>query len=160
MLTPDEIIRTLELKPLPIEGGFYRQTYRSHEQLGDGRALATAIYYLLTPDTRSTIHRLKGDEVYHFYLGDAVEMILLYEDGSSELVELGPNILEGQKLQYVVPAGVWQGARLIKGGRWALLGTTMAPGFDWNDYEQGERERLIRLYPARRRLIEELSRPG
>ncbi len=156
-LSAEDLIRILHLRPLPREGGFYRETYRSSRRLPSKRNLATAIYYLLTPATCSAMHRLPADEIYHFYLGDCVELLLLHPDLSSEVVRLGSDFRRGQQFQYLVPAGTWQGARLVEGGRWALLGTTMAPGFDWSDYEQGSRDYLIHLYPESKDLIEQLT---
>ncbi len=150
MLTAEGLIRFLRLEPLPREGGWYRETYRSARQGPEaGRSAGTAIYYLLTPDTFSALHRLPTDEVFHFYLGDPVEMLQLGPspaDGG-RIVTLGPDILAGQQVQTAVPAGVWQGSALCEGGRWALLGTTMAPGFDFADYEAGERSVLTEMYP-------------
>jgi predicted cupin superfamily sugar epimerase len=144
-----EIIRRLRLKPLPPEGGFFRETHRTN--------LSTAIYYLLTPDTVSRLHRLPGPEVFHFYLGDPVTMLLLYPDRRSAVVALGTNIAAGQRVQQVVPGRVWQGAFLRPGGRFALLGTTMAPGFAPSDYESGNRATLVRRYPRRKTLIVRLT---
>src|SRR5207245_2095434 len=98
---------------------------------GTDRWAGTAIYYLLTPDTFSALHRLPTDEVYHFYLGDPVEMLQLWPDGSGRVGTLGQDVRAGQLLQVIVPRGVWQGSRLRPGGAFALLGTTMAPGFDF-----------------------------
>jgi len=156
MLTAEDLIEKLELKPLPMEGGFYRETYRSSEIIGwealpkrysAEKAFATAIYYLLTPETKSLLHRLPTDEIFHFYLGDPVRMLLLHPDGKGETIVLGPNLESGQRLQFVVPQGVWQGSYLIEGGRFALMGTTMSPGFDFEDFESGEREHLTEIYP-------------
>jgi predicted cupin superfamily sugar epimerase len=167
LITADRIKSLLGLEPLPLEGGYYAESYRSAhiipaETTSAGstspRSLATAIYYLLTPDTFSALHRLPADEVYHFYLGDPVEMLRLRPDGSSDVSRLGSNILSGMQLQMIVPAGVWQGSRLVEGGTFALLGTTMSPGFDPADYEAGDRDRLVERYPDRRRLIEALTR--
>jgi uncharacterized protein len=120
--------------------------------------MATAIYYLLTPDNFSTLHRLRGDEIFHFYLGDPVEMLELRADGVGGTVILGQDIEAGEQLQHVVPAGVWQGARLIAGGKFALLGTTVSPGFDYADYETGRREELTAQYAGFRDKIEALTR--
>jgi predicted cupin superfamily sugar epimerase len=167
MLTPERIIDLLDLKPLEPEGGYFAETYRSDETIGEGglprrysgrRALGAAIYFFLTPETVSAMHRLPSDEVYHFYLGDPVEMLHLYPDGSSEVITLGHNLLQNMVLQHVVRRGVWQGSRLAEGGRFALLGTTTAPGFDREDYVHGERDMLISAYPARRELIMALTR--
>ncbi|GIW79322.1 MAG: cupin [Gemmatales bacterium] len=167
-MTAEEIMHLLNLKPLPLEGGYYRETYRSADVLAAGtlerfakaKAVCTAIYYLLTPETFSALHRLPTDEVYHFYLGDAVELVQLLPDGKLETVTLGPDLANGQQVQAVVPRGVWQGSRLRAGGRFALMGTTMAPGFDFDDYEPGEREKLLVHYPGASDWIEALTRPS
>ena len=107
MLNPEKIIEILNLEPLDIEGGFYRETYRSDERIpreslpgryGSSKAFSTAIFYMLAPETKSTMHRLKSDEIFHFYLGDPVEMLLLYPEGNGETRLLGHNI-RGQKLK-------------------------------------------------------------
>ena len=121
---------------------------------------ATAILYLLSddPDSFSALHGLPTDEIYHFYLGDPVDLLLLKPGGASEVVTLGQDILNGQRVQFVVPAGVWQGARLAPGGEFALLGTTMAPGFIDEDYIPGDRASLLGQYPDRTELIKLLTR--
>ncbi len=152
-MSVDEIIRALDLKPHP-EGGFFAETYRSAAGTGRPvRPLATAIYYLLTADSFSEMHRLPSDEIFHFYLGDAVEMLQLFPDGSGTRVRLGTNLAAGERPQVVVPAGVWQGSTLAPGGRFALLGTSMSPGFDYADYCAGQREELVRVYPRFREAI-------
>jgi predicted cupin superfamily sugar epimerase len=168
-LTAAEIIQLLGLEPLPQEGGLFRQSYRAAEAIpavalppryGTPRRFCTAIYYLLTdaPDSFSALHRLKTDEIYHFYLGDPAEMLLLHPSGGAERIVLGSDLAAGQRVQFVVPAGAWQGSRLIRGGRYALLGTTMAPGYEQDDFELGSRERLLREYPAQAELIRGLTR--
>jgi uncharacterized protein len=166
----DEIIEVLGLKPLSKEGGLFTQTYISEEKTPPSalperyangtRPFGTAILYLLTsdPDSFSAFHCLLTDEIYHFYLGDAVEMTLLHPDGGSRQVVLGQDILHGQHVQFVVPHGVWQGCKLIPGGRFALMGTTMAPGFEWDDFEEGKREALSLLYPGEKEIIASLTR--
>lgn len=157
------LIERLGLEPHPEEGGYFRETYRSTRSFepgdpyGGDRSVSTAIYYLLTPDTCSTMHRLMGDEVFHFYLGDPVDMLLLYPDGAAERVVLGPDV-ESMRVQQVVPGGTWQGSRLAPGGAWALLGTTMAPGFEPADYEAGTLD-LARAYPEEAAAIRSLL-PG
>jgi len=167
MITADEIKAALGLEPLPMEGGYFAETYRAAESLpesalpegyGGPRQLATAIYYLITPDTFSAMHRLCSDEVYHFYAGSPVEMLQLHPGGTVRTITLGPDILGGMRPQAVVPKDVWQGSRLIKGGEFALLGTSMAPGFDPADYEHGSREELMRIFPEARDLITALTR--
>lgn len=161
-MTADEVKRALNLRAHPAEGGFFAETYRSAVQLpvelADAaglapRPLATAIYYLLTPETFSEMHRLRFDEIFHFYLGDAVEMLQLFPDGAGTKVRIGANIEAGERPQVLVPAGVWQGTRLAAGGRLALLGTTMSPGFDYADYSAGQRDELVRAYPQFREAI-------
>lgn len=158
----------LGLEPLPQEGGFYRETYRSELKLPadvlpslyqSPRSASTAIYYLLTPDTCSALHKLPGDEVYHFYLGDPVELLQLYPDGTGEVIVLGERIFDGMKLQAVVPGGTYQGARLKEGGSYALLGTTMAPGFEFEDFRPGDVSRLSDRYPEYAELITALNGP-
>jgi predicted cupin superfamily sugar epimerase len=166
-LTAEDIIELLHLEPLPVEGGFYCQTYRAHETLRRAdlpdrytgeRALSSAIYYLLHGSHFSALHRLLTDEVYHFYLGHPVELLLLYPDGTGEVRRLGHDLAAGQRPQITVPRGVWQGSRLAKRGHFALLGTTMAPGYDQADFELGSRERLLDSYPERAEEIYALTR--
>ncbi len=151
-ITHREVIEALGLTPHPEEGGFFRETYRSREGFAPGgafegnRSWGTAIYYLITADTYSAMHRLPGDEVFHFYLGDPVEMLELLPGGGGRLTRLGPD-LRTMTLQHVVVGGTWQGSRLEAGGQWALLGTTMAPGFAFEDYEHGDAG-LLEGWPA------------
>jgi uncharacterized protein len=163
--TLSEILRLLDLKPLAEEGGFFAETYKSSELIdarqfkrghGGVRSLCTAIYYLLTPTSFSALHKLPGDEMFHFYAGDPVELLELFPDGSADTVTLGPDIANGMKFQHVVPGGVWQGSKLVTGGEYALLGTTMSPGFDYRDFVRGNAEELVARYPARAALIREL----
>ena len=153
-----EIIAQLELVPLEREGGMFAQTYASADSAPDGGPAATAIYYLLADDAYSHLHRLTGDEIYHFYLGDPVELLELAPDGTSSVTTLGPDILHGQEVQHLVRAGVWQGSRLANGGAWALLGTTMHPGYSDARYEHGNASDLIALYPERAEEISALAR--
>ena len=167
MITADTVKSLLNLKPHPEEGGYFSETYRSPHILSkdilpegykEKRSLATAIYYLLTPDTFSALHRLPTDELFHFYLGDPVEMLQLLPDGSGRTITLGQDITNGMQLQVVVKKGVWQGSRLCTGGQFALLGTTMSPGFESSDYESGQRKGLIADYPQFENLIREFTR--
>ena len=167
MLTADQIREFFSMRPLPVEGGYFAESYRSlvivpSSALPRGypgeRSIATAIYYLLTPEAFSAVHRLRGDETYHFYLGDPVEMLQLKPDGSGAAILLGQNITVGMRLQHTVPGGAWQGSRLAPGGKFALLGTTMSPGFDPADFELGNRAELSARYPAYAPLITMLTR--
>ena len=156
-MTAQELIERLQLQPHPKEGGFFRETYRADEMLppndlptryGGSRAFGTAIYYLLTPGTFSALHRLASDEIFHFYLGGPVRMLQHFPDGSRRTVLLGADLSAGQLPQVVVPRGVWQGSILEPGVAFALLGCTVAPGFDYSDYEHGNRNELVAQYPA------------
>jgi predicted cupin superfamily sugar epimerase len=169
MATADEIKAALGLKPHPVEGGFFRETYRSAAVVpaavlpaayfgrGD-RAFGTAIYYLLTPDTVSELHRLPTEEVFHLYLGGPVRMWQLFPAGQARIIMLGNDILAGHEPQVIVPAGVWQGSYLDPGAEYALLGATMAPGFDYADYVSAERALLIERYPEIADEIRRLTR--
>jgi predicted cupin superfamily sugar epimerase len=166
MMTAEQIRELLQMRPHLIEGGYFAETYRGAAVIpqsllrgypGD-RAISTAIYYLLTPETFSAMHRVRGDEMFHFYLGDAVEMLQLKADGTGEVVLLGQDIAAGMRLQHAVPGGVWQGSRVRAGGKYALLGTTMAPGFEYEDYEIAQPQELIARYPEFSQLITALTR--
>ena len=145
-ITAQEIIAHLRLSPLPGEGGMSLQTYISDKKIGDEPG-GTAIYYLLTGEAFSHLHRLTGDEMYHFYLGDPVELTELLPDGSVKTTVLGSDLLGGQSVQHLVPAGHWQGSRLAAGGNWALMGTTMCPGYTDACYEHGDASELLAQYP-------------
>ncbi|MGZ3711663.1 MAG: cupin domain-containing protein [Bdellovibrionota bacterium] len=157
-----EIIKMLKLVPLAQEGGFFRRTYESSQPIdveGMGkRAAITAIYYLVTPEDYSALHRVKSDEIFHFCAGDPVEMIQITEDGALSLHKLGSDFLRGQNPQVVVERGVWQGLRLVRGGSWALMGCTVAPGFEYKDFELGERDALLAEFPEHREAILGLTR--
>lgn len=162
-MTADDVIRLLGLQPHPVEGGFFREIYRSRATLsayGGTRAVATTIYYLLKPGHVSELHVLPGDEIFHFYLGSPVEMLQLWPDGGAKVVTLGQDLAAGQVPQLVVPAGVWQGTRLIGSNGFALLGATMAPGFDYADYRGGTRAELTAQWPTHADLIAALTPRG
>jgi len=168
-LTPKTLIDILGLAPLEAEGGWFRQSYRSKDVLPQDvlparykteKPAGTAIYYLLTnePGSVSIFHRLPTDEIYHFYLGDPVELTMLFPAGESRSAALGQGLLGGQHVQFTVPAGVWQGSRLCPGGTFALLGTTMAPGFTDDDFEPARRADLLAEFPQHAEIIRELTR--
>jgi uncharacterized protein len=170
MVTPEQIIEHFGLQPLPVEGGMFSQTYCASEgfpaehlppRYTDNKPFGVAIVYLLTADANSfsAMHLLPTDEIYHFYLGDPVEQLLCYPDGRSEHIILGKDILNDQYVQHVAQRNVWQGSRLIPGGNFALLGTTMAPGFTEGDYLGGDRDELIENYPHEADMIRLLTRP-
>ncbi|NMR19254.1 cupin domain-containing protein [Cellulomonas fimi] len=147
-VTAEEIVELLRLEPLPEEGGLYRQTYKDDH--------STLIYYLLAGADFSALHVLDAVEVYHWYAGDPLELLLLEPDGSTARVLLGPDFRAGQRPQLVVPAGVWQGSSST--GSWTLIGTTMAPAFSWEAFRLGDRAELIRQYPGEAARIAALTR--
>lgn len=155
-ITAQALIRHLGLSPLPLEGGMVAQTYISRKKIGEAPN-ATAIYYLLSGEAFSHFHRLSADEIYHFYLGSPVELTELLPDGRVKTTILGQDVLNGQCVQYVVSAGCWQGSRLVGSEGFALLGTTMCPGYTQEGYEHGEREALLRAYPQAREVIQALT---
>jgi predicted cupin superfamily sugar epimerase len=167
-LSAEEVKKLLGLRPHPREGGWYVRSYEARERVGaeafengrypGQRLTGTAIYYLLEPDTFSEMHRLKSDEVFHFYAGDAVEMLQLREGAGGVMVVIGNDLVRGERPQVVVERGVWQGSRLVAGGKWALLGCTVSPGFEFEDYETGGREVLSAQWPEFAAEIVKLTR--
>ena len=166
-MTADEVKRILELVPHPREGGWFMRSYEADELVAaesfqdaryeDARLTGTAIYYLLEPGTFSEMHRLKSDEVFHHYAGDAVEQLQLAAGEQGRVAVIGKDLEAGQRPQVVVRREVWQGARLVAGGAWALLGCTVSPGFEFDDYETGSRESLTERWPQWRDRIAELT---
>jgi len=165
-ITADEIKARFELVPLTIEGGYFREIYRATTSIpaaglpreyGGDRNASTSIYYLLTPDTFSAIHRIKSDEVFHFYTGDPVEMLQLHADGTGRVVIIGNDLAAGHDPQLAVPGNLWQGCRLAPGGEWALMGCTVAPGFDYADFTAANRAELIAEYPDHAAMITALT---
>jgi predicted cupin superfamily sugar epimerase len=167
-MTAEDVKKLLGLQPHPREGGWYVRTYEAAERVAadafedrrysDARRTGTAIYYLLEPETFSEMHRLRSDEVFHFYAGDAVEMLQLITEGRGERVTIGNDLERRQTPQVVVPRGVWQGSRLATGGRWALLGCTVSPGFEFEDYDAGDRLELCNGWPEFSEEIVALTR--
>ena len=162
-MTADEVKELLGLKQHPREGGWFVRTYEAPEQVGlqryaGARRTGTAIYYLLEAGTLSEMHRLKSDEVFHFYAGDAVEMLQLREGERGRLVAIGNDLAAGERPQVLVERGVWQGSRLKDGGKWALLGCTVSPGFEYEDYETGDRAELMEVWREWAEMISELTR--
>lgn len=165
-----KLIEHFKMEKIPVEGAWFHVTYGSKDTIpaaalparyGSPRVAGTAIYALATREDFSAMHRLKTDEVWHFYLGDPLELLLLHPDGRGEVVVIGPDIFAGQHPQYTVPAGVWMGGRPAKATAeaYTFFGCTMAPGFDYGDFETAYRDELARDYPAWTKLIGELMRP-
>jgi len=156
------IVERLGLSRLPIEGTYYRSTYSSEARAADGGPAATAMLglYSAAPRSVSLFHRLDRDEVWHFYAGDPFVLILLCPEGGSEEVLMGSDVLGGQTCQLLVPAGTWQAGRLAPGGRWALYGCSVAPGFVGSCFEAGTAPDLLARYPERAADIDELALSG
>ncbi len=166
-----ELIARLGLRPLPREGGWFAPVWRSEQRLagaalparygGGERVAASSILYLLAGHEFSALHRLRSDEVWHFHAGDAVELFRLDPaNGSGSWARLGAAVLAGDAPQLVVRHGVWQGARLAAGGRWALVGCTMAPGWDEADFDLGRRADLVATWPQFAGVIAGLTHQG
>lgn len=158
-------IENLNLKPHP-EGGYYCQTHKS-ELILDGlatsginssRPLFTLIYFLLDHDHFSALHRLKSDEVWHFYIGSSLTLYILSPTGSLEKKFLGPDIDRNQSFQQIVKAGNWFGADIDDKSSYSLVGCSVSPGFDFEDFEMGEREKLLKEFPQHKNLIDRLTR--
>ena len=164
MTTADDIIRTLGLEPHP-ERGYYRETYRSSSDVQSqrhrgSRAASTAIYFLVTAKEPATfLHRLVSDEVFHLYDGGPLEILRLFPDGTSDVAVLGMNLDAGERPQIVVPAGTWFGTELRAGASHCLVGCTVAPGFDFADFELAQGPELEARYPAAADRIRRMSRP-
>jgi len=162
MMNAKKWIERLQLEPHP-EGGSFRETYRSGEILaaeglptryGGARSVSTAIMYLLEADDLSALRRLRSDEVWHFYAGDPLDLHQIAPDGDCVTTRIGPD----DAFQVVVAAGTWFGVQVADGGAYALVGCTVAPGFDFRDFELADREGLIALFPQHRAIIERLTR--
>lgn len=147
-------IRTLPLLPHP-EGGYYKETYRSEGALttdSGRRNYSTAIYFLLEEGNFSALHKIKSDELWHFYAGDILEVIEITKEGKLKITELGPD-----NFQYCVAAGNWFGSRVKKGGKFSLVGCTVSPGFDFADFEMAERNKLLNEFSLHEKIIIELT---
>ena len=164
--TAADWIASLRLQPHP-EGGFYRETYRAQEiiasahlprRFGGARACSTAIYFLLPGDQVSVFHRIKSDEIWHFYAGSALTLTLIHPDGRLEARQLGADPEHGESFQVLVPAGCWYGAAVDDPTGYALVGGTVAPGFDFADFELADRQMLLASFPQHRHAILRLTR--
>ncbi|MBK6963466.1 MAG: cupin domain-containing protein [Bacteroidales bacterium] len=162
MNTPESYISLLNLGRHP-EGGWFREVYRAALQVevpwsAEKRSASTSIYFLLESGDFSSFHRIKSDEVWHFYDGNALEIFWFDETGKPRSILLGRNPEAGELLQFAVPAGCWFAARVKNPGTFSLVGCTVSPGFDFSDFEMAERNELISLYPESEELITSLSR--
>ncbi|MGE7955862.1 cupin domain-containing protein [Pseudomonas sp. NPDC089530] len=158
----EELLATLNLEP-HTEGGYYRRTFQADQRpmlgcTGGPRYLMTSIYYLLTGDSPiGQFHLNQSDILHYFHLGDALEYVLLYPDGTLKTLVMGSDVRAGQYLQLHVPGGVWKASRLLPGvAGYGLISEAVCPGFDYADMQLGDRERLSTLFPQHRRLFERL----
>ena len=149
-----------------IEGGYYKETYRSELILSPGglpgsfsgsRNMSTSIYYLLEQGFYSAFHRIKSDEQWHFYFGDPLDIFEFHQDGQLITYVLGSDPEQGHTFQCTIKAGNWFASRPSTGSEYCLAGCTVSPGFDYNDFELAKREELISKFPYYRQLIEELT---
>jgi predicted cupin superfamily sugar epimerase len=145
------LIEYYHLQPLAVEGTLFVDTYCSDREIAAGKHFCSAMIglYCAEPPSVSLFHRLPADEIWHFYAGDPLRLILLYPDGSSADVIMGGDPLRGHHVQFVVPAGTWQAGHMLAGGSYSLFGCTMAPGFTGDMFEGGLRDELIAAYPDR-----------
>ena len=162
----EEIVRALALEPHP-EGGYFRETYRSAgsiplsalpEDFSGDRHYATGIYFLLTAENFSAFHRIRQDEQWHFYSGSPLHVHVIHPNGEYVCHELGHDLANGQRPQLVVPAGCWFASSVKEGGSHSLVGCTVAPGFDFADFELAQRAALVKEYPQHEKLISRLTR--
>lgn len=164
-LRAQALIDALGLVPHP-ERGFYAETYRAPARVnalshGGDRSASTAIYFLVTADQPLTsLHRLKSDEIFHLYEGGPLEVVRLFADGGSDVARLGLDLAAGERPQVVVPAGTWFGTELTAGASHCLVGCTVAPGFEFADFELAEGPELEARYPAAADRIRKMRRPG
>jgi predicted cupin superfamily sugar epimerase len=153
----------LDLSELPGEGGYYKETYRSDKTIilpseTDGeRSISTSIYYLLDGTQFSAFHRLKSDEIWHFYIGSSITLYIINKMENLSEVKLGSNIEKGELFQIQVRAESWFAATVNDISSYALIGCTVSPGFDYLDFELGDRKKLIERYPQHRSIIEKLT---
>jgi predicted cupin superfamily sugar epimerase len=165
-MNPDYWIKNLGLLPHP-EGGYYKETYRSVDTLSEAalegkhngpRNCSTAIYFLITKNSFSAFHKILSDELWHFYAGDPLEIFYFNENKELVTITLGKNPENSEVFQAVVPKNRWFGSRVVAGGEYSLLGCTVAPGFDFNDFEMAERSHLLASYPEHSQIITDLTR--
>lgn len=161
-----QIAKKLQLLPHP-EGGFYRETYRCGTEIpqtilgsnfsGD-RNISTCIYFMLVSGNFSAFHRIKQDEIWHFYSGTALLLYMISPEGNLTTVKIGSDILNKEIPQFVVPAGYWFAAEVVAENSYSLVGCTVAPGFDFADFELAEKEKLCDMFPEHREIIERFCR--
>jgi predicted cupin superfamily sugar epimerase len=154
-LSASDLVRILQLTPHP-EGGFFRETYRAEGRSGS-RSASTAIYFLLPQGHVSRLHRIRSDEVWHLYLGGPLDIVELQANGPAKVTRLGLDLNRDERPQHVVPGGTWFGSMPAPGVPFALVGCTVAPGFEFDDFEMGSRDALLTEFPQARDLIMKLT---
>jgi hypothetical protein len=163
-MTAQHYIDHLKLLPHP-EGGYYKETYRAEEIIGGqclpvafggSRNISTAIYYLLEEGHFSAFHKIKSDECWHFYTGGTLLVHMIDHSGSYKVIKLGGDITDGEVFQFVVPANTWFASEPALNVAFSLVGCTVAPGFDFNDFEMAAREQLLLQYPHHADIINRL----
>ncbi|MDA8792976.1 cupin domain-containing protein [Bacteriovoracaceae bacterium] len=155
-MTEQDVIKKFKLVPLPEEGGYYKLTYKDElagDFKGKKRSASTCIYYLVTPDEFSGLHAVKSTEIFHFYAGDPVEMVQISSNGELQKFVIGNDLSKNQIPQIVVEPMIWQGTKLLDGGKWALLGCTVSPGFEFEDFFNGTYGDLIERFPQHEDII-------
>lgn len=166
MPTVEKLIEKFEMLPHP-EGGYYVRTYQSEgnvslESLGGGftgnRPFSTAIYFLLEKGNFSAFHRIKSDECWHFYAGETLLIHVIGPAGKLVTIKLGNKIEKGETFQYVVPAGYWFASEPAPQTSFSFAGCTVAPGFDFEDFELAHSADLVKQYPQHKQLIKRLCR--
>ena len=166
MLNAQQLIQQYNLQPHP-EGGWYKETYRSTEQISasalperfsGARSFSTAIYFLLEQGNFSAFHRIKSDECWHFYAGGPLDVYVLKQNGSLDIIHLGNDISKDQLFQFAVPANCWFASRPAAGSDFCFVGCTVAPGFDFADFEMAGAEDLKTIFPQHENIIKTLCR--
>jgi len=162
----EALTKKLALEPHP-EGGFFKETYRSEGFIAEAnlngthegdRSYATCIYFMLTSEAFSAFHKIRQDEIWHFYTGSPIILHMISPSGDYARIEVGNYVLYGQHPQFVVPAGYWFASEVKEKDSYSLVGCTVSPGFDFRDFELANREELTSLFPKHQELIERLSR--
>lgn len=159
-------VKHLGLEAHP-EGGYFKETFRSEgsipasalpEPFAGERSFSTAIYFMLTSENFSAFHRIAADELWHFYTGAPITVHTLDEKGRHGEIKLGPDPSQGQQFQAYIPGGTWFASEVAEPETYGLVGCTVAPGFDFADFEMAERAELIKAYPQHEGLIQRLTR--
>ncbi len=166
MLTVQQLVQQFNMLPHP-EGGYYKETYRSAESIpqvalpvrfNEKKYFSTAIYFLLEQGNFSAFHRIKSDECWHFYAGETLLVYVLYPNGNLTITRLGNDIINGDTFQFVVPANCWFASELAEQTNFSFVGCTVAPGFDFTDFELAKADELIAEFPAHVSIIKRLCR--